>query len=817
MEKQEILKTEVKKSKSVLKKSKREVVIEVARALVFGAFGLLLGSREMLFETTPLAFALLASSVRQTPFVLIGLILSSFDGTKFLPMRVIGTCTVVAMRCISRLYLEKEPRVNANGEERVDSSVGIPIPPLARLFSESTYLRVMSGALGVFLVGIWKIIEGGFRFYDLFGSIFYLLFTPTATWLFSYYFNVNEEKLQQGRAFSISPTKQRLYDLSCGVLVSAFLFSIAKSTFLGFSAPIFCALLFTLYACKKGILYGIMAGLLFGLSIAPTHAPTFAFCAIAYCSVSKLSLFGAGIASCIAGLIWSIYVGGISALATDFPALLSASMLFCTAERINIFEDIERTLTPKSENEEHYCINSMIEKQKNSFQDEKLRNVADSFSNLSEIFYNLSSKLKRPTTLDLHSICEESFDKICKNCENRELCFGAEYSSTLDSMKKITVQLHSCGVVEEKKLPENFKKRCPNVKTLTEDVNNACSIATKKAFQNEKTEIFALDYDAVAKILNDAISENEEEFKVDNSMSKMVSRVIEEEGYGNHNVTVFGKRKLRILARGLDLSENSSDVNTLIAKLEEATQVKLANPTFELSFGSVNMQTEAKRAYSAESAFCCLTSDGENVCGDTVSIFENKNDYLYALISDGMGTGRNAALASEMCNVFLRNMLTAGNRMETSLRMLNSVLRVKGTKSEDECSATVDLLQLDLYSGDLTLVKSGAAPTFILRRGNVFKLASPSFPIGILRALDAKQLNVKCEDGDLVVMISDGATRGGDDCTYLNSLLREIDIANENPSKIADKIIRRAKAEADAPSDDISVVVVKVKKEICNW
>jgi serine phosphatase RsbU (regulator of sigma subunit) len=104
-----------------------------------------------------------------------------------------------------------------------------------------------------------------------------------------------------------------------------------------------------------------------------------------------------------------------------------------------------------------------------------------------------------------------------------------------------------------------------------------------------------------------------------------------------------------------------------------------------------------------------------------------------------------------------------------------------------------------------------------LRRGNVFKLASPTFPIGILRAIDAKQLNIQCEDGDVIVMISDGATRGGDECPYLNSLLRESDVADEAPEKIADKIIRRAKAEADAPSDDISVIVVKVKKEICNW
>ena len=272
----------------------------------------------------------------------------------------------------------------------------------------------------------------------------------------------------------------------------------------------------------------------------------------------------------------------------------------------------------------------MIAEQKNSSSNEKIHSISDSFSNLSEIFYNLSSKLKRPTMLDLRSICEDSFEKVCENCENHDLCYGAEFSATLDAMKKITVQLHSFGLVEEKKLPESFKKRCPNVKILSDDINKSCSIATKKAFQNEKTEIFALDYDAISKILNDAISENEEEFKIDTQMSKKVARVIEEEGYGNHNVSVFGKRKMRILARGLDLSDKSGDVNTLLKHLENETGVNLTNPIFELAFGSVNMQTEAKRAYSVDAAFTNLASDGESVCGDTVSIFENKNDYFYA-------------------------------------------------------------------------------------------------------------------------------------------------------------------------------------------
>ena len=807
MENREILKAKVQKEK-VFKLNKRELIAESLSAIGFCILAMLLGNKIMLFDTYPLAFGLLAASTRQTPFVLIGIMASAFGGGADL-MKLISAASIVALRIITRLYLDKSSvKVKSDG-------VGTNV--FAALFSEHTYLRVMSGALGVFIIGVWRIIAGGFRFYDLFASIFYLVMTPVSAWLFSWYFNIREQKRTEKSQFSFTVTEERLYNVSCLCIACSLIYALDNSIFIGINVPVFIGVFLTLYACRRGVLYGIVAGLLLGVAYNPTYAPAFAFCAIAYASISKLSLFGGAIASCISGLIWTLYTGGFFALGSMFPSLFASSMIFCTAERINVFEDMESFFDGEEVREDDYSFNKIISEQKSNFQEEKIRSISESFSALSEIFYNLSSKLKRPTVLDLRAICEDSFENHCKECENRELCYGAEYDSTLEGMKKITVQLHSSGVADEKKLPDSFKRKCHNLQKICENINRSCAIATKKAFLNEKTEIFAFDYDAISKILNDAICENEEEFKIDNSMGKKIAHAIAEEGYGEHNVTVFGKRKLRIFARGLDLSDKNSDISSLKSKLEATACVCLTDPTFELAFGSVNMQIEARRTYSAEAAFATATSDGESICGDTVSVFENKNDYLYALISDGMGTGRSAALTSEMCNAFLRNMLTAGNRMETSLRMLNSVLRAKGSKSETECSATVDLLQLDLYSGALTLVKSGAAPTFVIRRGNVFKLASPSFPIGILRALDAKQMDIGCEDGDVIVMVSDGVMRGGEDCAYLTEMLREKDLVRENPSKIADRILRRAKAELDTPNDDISVIVVRVKKEICNW
>ena len=64
--------------------------------------------------------------------------------------------------------------------------------------------------MGVFFVGVWRIIEGGFRFYDLFASIFYLIACPLCVLLFnscftySKYINKTAHSPKEERSFYIS-------------------------------------------------------------------------------------------------------------------------------------------------------------------------------------------------------------------------------------------------------------------------------------------------------------------------------------------------------------------------------------------------------------------------------------------------------------------------------------------------------------------------------------------------------------------------------------------------------------------------------------
>ena len=69
-------------------------------------------------------------------------------------------------------------------------------------------------------------------------------------------------------------------------------------------------------------------------------------------------------------------------------------------------------------------------------------------------------------------------------------------------------------------------------------------------------------------------------------------------------------------------------------------------------------------------------------------------------------------------------------------------------------------------SGSASFIKSGAAQSYIVSGGNVYRLLSKTVPIGIIRGVDAQRLRFNVKDGDVIVMVSDGITEGDDDCVW---------------------------------------------------
>lgn len=207
-----------------------------------------------------------------------------------------------------------------------------------------------------------------------------------------------------------------------------------------------------------------------------------------------------------------------------------------------------------------------------------------------------------------------------------------------------------------------------------------------------------------------------------------------------------------------------------------------------------------------------VTKDGEEISGDNFTCMELAEGKLMMGIIDGMGSGADAYEDSEQVVELLEELLKAGYSETAALKLVNSVLL---GKDGEEASAAVDIALTDLYSGKLSLFKSGAAATFIKRNQWVEVMKSTSLPIGVLKEVDYESAYKKLYDGDYIIMVSDGvleAFQGENKEEELGRELMELDI--KKPKDMADAILNMAYELADGRvKDDMTVLVTGIWKK----
>lgn len=782
--------------------------IILLRQTFFGIFlglcGFLLGRCTLLFGARPLGIGLLCAATSGVPWIFAGLSLSALtEGQN----AAVLLCTYVAallIRALSRsvVSVPEKPAGNTPTDKPAE---GIPFRVTfvrfwAMLFGESVYLRMMTACVSAFIISLYTIIVGGFVYYDLFGALLSMVIAPVSVYLYAGLFG--------GRASASLREKTIFRWVALGALTFSLLFSLRQTSLFGISLAVFIGFLLTLcISRRKGALWGMTCALLCALAAAPGLTPSFALGALVYASLSGVSLLlGAG-ASFGLATAWDIYLNRLAALSSTTPAFLAAAMLALGADSLIMAKDPFSSLFPDADRLERAELTDVTEQQLVDMKT-RIRDMSTSFSALSEMFYSLSHRLRRPGMLDLRRVCDRAFDRICPGCANRDLCWGADYTATLALLSHMAGALYQAGRLTEEDIEERFRGHCHLWRELLEAVNADCATLTELTMRTEKTEVFAADYRGMSELLCDALAEQNAEFLYDEETSARVMAALRDIKMEADGVLVYGTRRRRLIARGLDVSAARLGEADIHDKLEQACGFALGEIFFDFSREGVTLQASTRPVVSASHA-ASVDAREKDACGDTVDAFQTDNDYFYAIICDGMGSGREAAFTSGVCSVFLEKMLMAGNRTETTLRMLSSLIRQKGGGLGVECSSTVDLMELDLLTGKAVFLKSGAAPTFIKRGEDIFKLSAHTSPIGILPKLDTQKIAYDVLPGDFMIMVSDGITGGEEEPAWLLTLLGER--WEPSPTVMAEKIM--AAARQNGSDDDLSVLIVAVESE----
>lgn len=203
--------------------------------------------------------------------------------------------------------------------------------------------------------------------------------------------------------------------------------------------------------------------------------------------------------------------------------------------------------------------------------------------------------------------------------------------------------------------------------------------------------------------------------------------------------------------------------------------------------------------YLPEMAVGTAARSGNRVSGDRGSTCRDRFGHFYILLCDGMGTGADARAESDRAARLLTSLLEAGAEADGAMALLNGFYTLRRASA----FSTVDLLKVDLRTGEGILYKWGAAPSYLRTAAGVKKIGTATPPPGI----DAAQTHapgqyaLSLKEGETLVMVSDGAFG-----TLTEQRLTDVTVGTVRD--LAACLITLGEAE---PADDRTAVVLRLK------
>lgn len=656
-------------------------------------------------------------------------------------------------------------------------------------FSTGVAPKIWCALAAAVTVGVVGILSGTNLWYDVFACAFGIVLVPLFTFAFS---AVSERDL--------TPSVRK-----AGVFAGAYALFLALSplTIGGMNVAVVLAFLASLYVgsaagCSDGALFGLLSGM----------AQTPAFCAmyaVGALTCGALSSFSAGVAavtSAVLAISWALYADGISAFSLVMPEILLASAIFyplmsfkVLPEKIDIIPIAESNVPDESE----------VARGKISGVSDKMKKISDAISHMAKIFEGLSARLKIPGSAETVSICEEAFDLACIDCSRRKICHERERFSDGAVLRAVSTALREEGRVTVRAFPESMRRGCSEIDGIAAEINREYRKFFESAVKNDKTAVIAKDYEDMAALIRESVSDSDTEWEKNPDLTEGLSAALDKNGISCEAVSVYGRSRPQIFVRGLTVKDLTYGARDLRLICEKAVGAALTEPEMSIDYDKLNMFMECRKRFSVKHGRCSERATYPEVNGDVITTFKGEKGEMCMLICDGMGSGREAALTAKVASVFLERMLGAGCPVETALELLNNFTRERRI----ECFSTVDLLKIDPFSGVASFVKSGAAPSFVLRRGKVFKIESDTAPVGILREVSAKAVSFDLEPGDTVIMLSDGVLPEEEDSVWLYDMMAGREAWSLTPGESARRIVDEAKKHCRRP-DDATVGILKI-------
>ena len=446
------------------------------------------------------------------------------------------------------------------------------------------------------------------------------------------------------------------------------------------------------------------------------------------------------------------------------------------------------------------------------------RFAARRVKNLSEAYGELYETVRRSVEEPANDenvarVFDRAAYVVCVKCNSKNQCWNADYRDTLSAMNDATRAMVAKGSLSPEDLPGHFRAKCSDLGAFTAAVNGELrALAYRRQLRSRLSENRSVAWGQYADI------------------AQVLGSVAEELGSVNGADPLAERRLLRHL-RSLDIDAEASvyrdgsgrlhvtlesgrltpltEEPDWLEKLSAVVGARLCCP--EESTGSSRLTLLEAEPLAVSVGIAAMKKQGETVSGDRGSYFKTDEGVLCVLLSDGMGAGDEAARDSGRVVAILEKFLRSGVDPALAMKILNSVMLLRSPDSWG--CATVDLMCVDLFSGEACFYKYGAAPSYVKNGKSIRRIRGESLAAGLSTGDGAGMapdtVRMRLQPGSLALVASDGILRDAED-----DWLQEMLVQETGDMRTLARLVLRAAEERFGASDDMTVVTVRVEERV---
>lgn len=435
----------------------------------------------------------------------------------------------------------------------------------------------------------------------------------------------------------------------------------------------------------------------------------------------------------------------------------------------------------------------------------RIKSIQYAVGNMSETVYKVSEKLKEKSLPDTVSVYLRVRDNVCSDCGSYDKCWKNYIASTLGEFDCVIEALRKNGNVTPSGTPMSLQSKCIRIMSLCDSFNkNYSSYSARLGAEgriNEMRKITVDQFDTMSQMLEDMLAGLGDNTEPVGETSLEIKNCLEDMGVES-TVTCCEDVKSNLFVNLVVNKDCKTSEDELRDSIEKVTEKDFSMPVTITDKEEKMLFFWQKPEFSVECNYFQVSSKEDEICGDYFESFYDGKGNFVAVLSDGMGSGNRAAVDGMMAASLFSRLIISGFSFPCALRLVNSAMLVK---SHEESLATLDILKVNLYTGQSVVYKAGASVSLLYRKGKVGEIKKSAMPIGILRQAEFATVKGVLKDEDVVVIMSDGATE------HSIREIKEYIARNGYSEDLSEKLCAVARGRNIGRSDDITIAVVKIK------